>query len=243
MEIYPFKSVLFKSMKYCLICLLLLIAHLAYSTDRPQRSVTKNPGMEGYFSAGNIAVSGGFGAVNLTRIILTPVTNSLNSRWTSVNSKSSAIWFAKGEYGLSNHSGIGVSLAHTGFTIDAALPDSLTKLNIPVSGKFTYKTTSILVRYNYHFIPDSKLDIYIGTGLGLRLNHFKVEDNDPDKDWWNFPVDLGFVNRIIPKSLSLPTFGGELTTGIRYMTDFHLGLYAEFGIAKSVAQFGATVAF
>lgn len=195
------------------------------------------------FAQGKFYLSGGLGAFNFNSIVANKIKTSIAPRWKSVSVDGLPIWFAKAEYAVSRHSGVGLSFAHGGFSVTGRLPDSITKYNIPVEGELHYRTWSLTGRYNFHFIPESNFDLYAGIGLGFRNNKFEVKDNDPDKNWWNFPVDLSFVNKVIPNSLSIPTVGADFTLGMRYHIVPPLAVYAELGVAKSVAQGGIVLRF
>lgn len=197
----------------------------------------------GGFEPGRFYLSGGMGAINLNYLIANKIRNSIENKWSEIAIDGSPIWFAKAEYAIAPHHGAGVSFAYGGFRVNAGLKDSITSLNIPVSGELSYRTWSLLARYNFHVFPEQRFDLYGGVGLGLRSNTFKVKDNDPDKDWWDFPVDISFLSKVIPQSLTIPTFGLDMTLGFRYYIAPPVAVYAELGLAKSMAQGGITFKF
>ncbi|MCC7297981.1 MAG: hypothetical protein IT244_06560 [Bacteroidia bacterium] len=195
------------------------------------------------FVPGKLYLNAGIGMVNLNSAAANKLKNTVAPNWKNIGVDGKSIWFAKAEYAVSAHSGVGLSFAHSGFDINASL-DSLTKYNVPVSGTLSYRSWSLLGRYNFHFVAENRIDVYGGIGLGFRANNFKLIDNDPDKSWWNFPIDLAVVKKVIPANLpalSVPTFGAEMTIGVRYHVLPPLAVYAEFGTAKSIAQIGMTV--
>lgn len=197
------------------------------------------------FVPGKFYFQAGLGAINLNAAAANRLKNEIAPNWKAVSIDGKPIWFAKGEYAISRHSGLGLTFAHSGFDINASL-DSLTKLNIPVSGTLSYRSWSLLARYNFHVFPEKRFDLYGGIGLGYRANKFRLTDNDPDYSWWNFPIDLNVIKKVIPANLtsvSYPTFGADLTIGMRYHILPPLAVYAEFGTAKSIAQGGVVIRF
>lgn len=197
------------------------------------------------FVPGKMYVTAGLGFINLNSAAANGIKNTIAPNWKSVSVDGKSIWFAKAEYAVSAHSGVGVSFAHSGFDINASI-DSLTKYNVPVSGTLKYRSWSLLGRYNFHLFTEKRFDLYGGIGLGFRANNFHLTDNDPNKNWWNFPIDLSFIKKVIPANittLTIPTVGGEMTLGMRYHILPPLAVYLEFGTAKSIAQGGVVVRF
>lgn len=194
------------------------------------------------FVKGKIYVAGGYGALNVNALLISTLRNSIAPHWDHVSAGMRPTWFLKGEYAITAHSGVGLYFAHSGLDVNVKL-DSVTSMNIPISGKLSYRTWSALARYNYHFIAESNVDLYIGLGIGFRNSTLSVTDNDLNNNRWNFPVKLGAINRIIPHSLSIPTVGGDLTLGFRYHFLPPLAVYCELGLAKSFAQGGFVVRF
>jgi hypothetical protein len=54
---------------------------------------------------------------------------------------------------------------------------------------------------------------------------------------------LGFVSKVIPKTLGMTTVGADVTAGVRYFPYPSLAFYTEFGLAKSIIQGGVTLSF
>ncbi|MBL7812143.1 MAG: hypothetical protein JNL57_07950 [Bacteroidetes bacterium] len=194
------------------------------------------------FVKGKVYLSGGYGFLNPSGAVINGLKNSITPNWKDVSVHQRSVWYAKGEYAVGKHQGLGFHVAGSGLDIDASL-DSLTKYNVKVQGKLKYRSWSALLRYNFHVLSEQNLDLYAGIGAGYRSNSFSVSSNDPDKNWWDFPVKVLGVNRIIPKSLSLPTVGLDFTMGVRYHILPPIALYAEAGLAKSMLQAGATIRF
>lgn len=191
---------------------------------------------------GKFYITAGYGVVNLSAPLINGIKNSIDQQWASLVVKGYPIWMGKAEYSITPHSGIALNFAYTGVDINARL-DSLNQFNAPIEGKLTYRTYSFLARYNYHLLVSNNWDVYAGIGVGFRANNFRVEDNDPNKDRWDFPIDLSFVTKRIPNKLSLPTVGGDFTFGVKYFILPGVAIYAETGIAKSILQTGLTVRF
>jgi len=89
---------------------------------------------------------------------------------------------------------------------------------------------SALARMNIHFGSSDKLDVYWGFGIGYRTNNFKYYTTDPDDETvlaWKALLPIGF----------------ETTMGVRYYLTDNIGIYAEAGLGKSVAQAGLAIKF
>jgi hypothetical protein len=168
------------------------------------------------FKQGNVVLSGGYGLGNLSRAIL----NTYNDE-TNYSSKGRGPFFAKFEYAISDHVGLGLNYAHVG--VDAKW-DINYGSNENYKANLKWRNSSVLARVNVHFMEHEQLDLYWGTGLGYRFGQFTYKDNDPSRDDISFPS-------VIP-------VGFETTFGIRYFFIPNLGAYAEVGIAKAPIQFG-----
>lgn len=194
------------------------------------------------FTKGKTFVSGGYGLINVNFILARTLEKSLLSGWDEVNFSKVPNIYVKGEYALSNHVGVGLNIA-TGGLIAHVFLDSLNNQNVRIAGDLTYKSWSALARINYHALNHNQWDLYIGLGVGVRMNTVKVNSNDPLSDRWNFPVNLGFVEKRIPNSLSLPSLGADMTMGLAYSINPTISVYTEMGIAKSALQAGLRVGF
>jgi hypothetical protein len=89
-------------------------------------------------------------------------------------------------------------------------------------------TTALLSRIQYHFqIPNEKLDVYTGVGLGYRSWNYESESDDILFDY-NF--NLGGA------------FGFCYTVGARYEFTPILGAFSEFGLGQVAAMQAGVVA-
>lgn len=194
------------------------------------------------FTKGKTFVSGGYGLINANFIMAKTLEKSLLNGWDEVNFSKVPNVYVKGEYALSNHVGVGLNIA-TGGLIANVFLDSINNQNVRIAGDLTYKSWSALARINYHALNHNQWDLYIGLGVGVRMNTVKVNSNDPLSDRWNFPVNLGFVEKRIPNSLSLPSLGADMTMGLAYSINPAISVYTEMGMAKSALQAGLRVGF
>jgi hypothetical protein len=221
-------------------------AQLFAVTEPNLRAVSKNKTVNSDyttgFSAQRLYVSGGYGLINGNFIVASAIKESVAKGWDNVSVVKRPTWFLRTEYAISPHWGLGINFASGGVGFNVSL-DSLTSQNVQVSGNLSYTTWSALARVNYHIFNSNKLDIFIGTGIGYRGNRVRVTSNDPVKDRWNFPVDLGFVSKVIPNTIGIPTLGADFTAGVRYFPHPAVAFYTEFGIAKSIIQGGVSFAF
>lgn len=101
--------------------------------------------------------------------------------------------------------------------------------NIDIRGN----NTAFNVRGNLHIInpeKNDKLDVYLGIGLGLRFGKLKVSSQ---YESFTPSIKLPSINHI----------GLESTIGMRYFLADNIGVYAEFGPAKSLIQGGLSIRF
>jgi opacity protein-like surface antigen len=178
------------------------------------------------FEQGKTFVSVGIGAPYLI--------GSFFSAYQSESGYSTSItypMYLKGEIAISENVGIGVSLAYAGVDVNYSHTNygSSSSVNSTYKDNINYKTASGLVRFSYHFIKESKIDPYIGLGLGYRWGQWKYSSTDPS---YTFSASKVYF-----------PFGMDMTLGCRYMFSDNIGAYAEMGIAKSPFQFGATFRF
>jgi len=187
---------------------------------------TKKPFAEagGAFAKDKVVISAGYGVPNLGKAIMTVLIGS----GTDVVATGIGPLHLKGEYGLSDGVGIGLSVNYVSFGAKWRSPDS--------SGTGFYTNTfsrsslSVLGRINFHFGTTDKLDPYFGIGAGYRQATWKLTSTDP-----------AYADDISAPGFS--PFGFETTIGLRYYITKGFGLYTEMGIAKSVIQFGLVGAF
>jgi len=172
------------------------------------------------FPKGSTSLSVGYGAGTFMGAI---------SRNFDVNSDVSyssmgPVYF-KFEHAMDDHVGLGLNVAYATNEWSYRYQYDSTSYK----GRTSRSTYSILARFNYHIGSDDKFDPYVGFGLGYRDAKWTVEDDGPE----NSGVTLK----------SLMPFGMEVTFGFRYFFTPNIGLYAEVGAAKSVAQGGLSVKF
>lgn len=219
----------------------LLFAAGSHAGHLPQGRASWDNDIPG-FTQGKVYISMGYGLINGNFIVANAIKNSVAKNWDNVTLQKRPTWMAKAEYALTPHWGLGAHFAIGGLGADASL-DSFLSTGVKVSGNLRYTTWSLLARVNYHIFAENNFDLYIGTGIGFRANNLRVTSNDNLTDRWDFPVDLGFIEKRIPSTLSIPTVGADFTLGMRYHVLPPLAVYAEFGVAKSIVQAGATLRF
>jgi len=120
---------------------------------------------------------------------------------------------------------------HVSYTDDVL--DTVKGVIMPNNIDIKSNNTAVNVRGNLHFINPEKnkdLDIYLGIGLGLRFGKFNVSSQ-----YAEFTPSVKLPN--------LSKIGFEGTIGARYFFTDNIGVYAEFGPAKSLIQGGLSVRF
>jgi len=128
--------------------------------------------------------------------------------------------YAKLEYKIFHHIGIGVDLSYDDYENQKAAPSSTIFTN-----QYKGQTFVANVRLNKHFhFFREHLDFYIGAGLGYEVQ--------------------SIVNII--KTQSLPknagnNFAFEITIGGRFYITKRVGIYIEGGIARSILQGGLAI--
>ena len=128
--------------------------------------------------------------------------------------------YAKLEYRLFHHIGIGVDLSYDDYENQKVAPSSTVFTN-----QYKGQTFVANVRLNKHFhFFREHLDFYIGAGLGYEVQ--------------------SIIN--IVKTKSLPknagsNFAFEITIGGRFYITKRVGIYIEGGIARSILQGGLVV--
>ena len=144
--------------------------------------------------------------------------------------KSVGPFHLKYEYMITNKIGLGVNINFVLFNGTwKEIHDSLDASNHLVDYIINYKVSTwnynALLRLNYHFYTDNRIDVYVGIAAGYRKDKTTLTST-PDDPKFTF-VPAIFV-----------PFGFELSMGSRYMFTDKLGGYAEFGIGKSILQIG-----
>jgi opacity protein-like surface antigen len=140
--------------------------------------------------------------------------------------------FVKYEYGITDKFGIGLNLAYFQFNMNYQYDgyDYALQQDVKYTEKDTYSTISALIRANWHFGDNDKVDPYFGLGLGYRTGNWTHTSTDPEG--------------ITSEDFSIPIpFGFETTFGVRVLFTDKIGAYAEAGLAKSAFQVGLCAKF
>ncbi len=172
------------------------------------------------FPEGSQAISLGHGFITFLGGL-----NSNFDQFTDVKYRGMGPYYLKYEYAVTDNIAMGLNVAYAtnewsyDYESDGSTYTETT----------TRKTYSVLARFNYHFGRGPKFDPYLGLGMGYRNAEWTVKDSGSGTSG----VELK----------SLMPFGFELTMGARYFFVPNLGIYAEVGGAKSVAQAGLAVKF
>lgn len=178
------------------------------------------------FPEGSNSISVGYGGITL----LGSISKNFDS-YTDVNYSGMGPIYFKYEHAMTDNLGLGVNVAYAQNEWSYKYSDTDANNNSVTYTETTSRSTySILARLNYHIGSDDKFDPYLGIGLGYRDATWKYDTTNPD----------GTTNVDIS---GLMPFGMELTLGMRYFFTENIGLYAEFGAAKSVLQGGLAVKF
>ncbi len=143
--------------------------------------------------------------------------------------------YAKWEYGIGESIGVGINIAYVAYTFEYNTTNQAitgydafgnpTYSNSTYNYKDEFNSVSALLRINWHFGDNDKLDPYYGIGIGYRTGNWSFTSNDPSGTQ---SVDL--VNPI--------PLGFETTFGLRFLFSENFGAYLEAGAAKSVMQVG-----
>jgi hypothetical protein len=137
--------------------------------------------------------------------------------------------YFKYEHAVTSKVGFGINIAYAKYAINYTY-DNYGSIGGFYTEEDAYTTYSILGRINWHFGSSETFDPYFGFGVGYRNGTYSFKSTDPTgprTDSYSFPFPFGF----------------ETTIGSRYFFSSNVGLYAEFGIAKSVMQLGLTAKF
>lgn len=171
----------------------------------------------------------GYGLGNFTQSIFKAGVNQdeVNLQYTGVGPL-----FAKYEYAFAEKIGIGVNIAYAQATADYLYKDQTTSDGSRLLEEtLDWKSYSVLLRLNWHFGNNEKVDPYFGIGAGYRDAVWTATNNDPEQDFQSVEINNPL------------NFGMDLTFGSRFMFSENIGAYAEVGFAKAVLQFGLTAKF
>jgi outer membrane protein W len=177
------------------------------------------------FEEGKSFISAGYGFVGFGASIYKSILDGTDVKIANIG----PLYF-KYEYAVSENIGIGLVVANiqNNFSADYTVTENGQTRVYTESLKRS--NTSIMARLNWHFGESDKFDPYFGFGLGYRTGGWRYSNTNPND---NTKVDL---------PTAFP-FGFETTVGARYFFSPNIGLYTEFGLAKSVVQFGVTASF
>jgi hypothetical protein len=128
--------------------------------------------------------------------------------------------YAKVEYRILRHIGIGVDLSYDDYEARKA-PASNT--NYAIAYKGSNFVADIRLNRHIHLI-NKRLDLYFGVGLGYQVQSIENIIN----------------TRSLPKPGS-NNLAFELTVGARFYLTKRIGLYAEGGLARSIIQGGLVI--
>ena len=151
------------------------------------------------------------------------------------NATSLGPMYLKGEYGITDRIGLGLSIAYAAnkVTYTSTYTD-YDSLGNPIEEDYEYEikrtTLSVLGRVNFHFGDFEKFDPYFGVGMGYRNANWTFTSTQP-----------GYENST--ELASFLPFGFDFTVGARYYFNDFIGVYAELGIAKSPVQAGVCCRF
>ena len=180
----------------------------------------KNSSAQAY-EEGQSAVSLGYGFGTFIGALANTFENQSGYEYSSFGPM-----YLKYEYGVAENIGIGLNLAYVQYTFEFNYDDYDINGN-PATYREEDKFSSFsgLLRINWHFGDNDKLDPYYGLGVGYRTGSWSVTSNDPDGTY------SATYETIIP-------FGFETTFGVRFLFSDNFGAYLEAGAAKSVVQLG-----
>ena len=186
------------------------------------------------FNKGEIVLSVGYGFPNIDKSYSTPGGSGSGSIYgISFIKTGYGPFHFRGEYGLTNKIGIGISINYDNYGgIIKKYPTGPTQYYTDEK-----RTSSFagLIRCNYHFATCKKLDPYVAIGAGFRSIKNTFTTDDPNGSMVLYDK---FTGSYIPSKIAL-----EALAGIRYYFIPHISIYSEIGISQSLIQFGASVGF
>lgn len=162
-----------------------------------------------------------------------------------ISIKQTPAFFVKFERALNKYIGIGMVFGYRKSEITQNIPysyyDTTMVYQSPFGGyyymqktandifTFTIHDINIGARFNCHFLPDRKVDPYIGVAAGYRLFN---------RDYSYTTDNPHGVYYVVEYETVLPIYAAA-TVGIRYLVSKDIGVYAEIGIDKwSIIQGG-----
>ena len=167
------------------------------------------------FSQGTSTLTAGYGVGNLAKTWFKTYESFGGYKATGMGP-----FHLRYEYGVSDRIGLGVSVNYVSY--GAKWEDMGDTYEIGAS------SWNVLGRMNWHFATGEKLDPYWAVGVGYNSTTWSTKSTDEGYDF----------------SLKSPLFiGFESVVGLRYYFTDNIGLYAEVGFSKSLAQAGLAVKF
>lgn len=193
--------------------------NFGFGVKSPSKINSKNKTTQNYtVEEGNFIFSVGFGAPNFQKM-----TYNFNSDYLFWEGKFFGPFHIKGEYMISDRFGIGLSTNHVSSYAKYTATDGIDT----ISTSYDYRSTAFNIRVNWHFFNEKDFDMYAGGGIGYKVGYRELKSNDP-------LLDLDISSKVLP-------IGMEATIGARYFIADIVGIYVEFGLAKSLIQAGLTV--
>ena len=195
---------------------LLVIAITFFNSINAQQSARNN-------------ISVGIGFPNLVSTFLNIYANEQDYKV-----KGMGPYHLKYEYRAGSHIGIGLNINYASTRVDY-IKDFVNDNGVTIHNHIRIKnsSTALNFRTNLHILNAStspRTDLYFGLGIGYKFGGIKITADD--------------INGA--PSLRLPSLwhlGFETTFGYRYFFTDNIGIYAELGFAKSIAQVGVTGRF
>lgn len=175
-------------------------------------------------------VNVGYGFGNITQTLIKTAVNESND----VNASATSLGpiFLKFEHALADNIGIGLNVAYASANAIYRYDNqTITDGSALLVEELNWSSTSFLLRFNYHFGQNDKIDPYLGLGAGYRTGNWDATNNDPQRDETSLEI------------LSPVNFGLDMTFGSRFLFTENFGAYVEVGLAKAVIQGGLTVKF
>ena len=159
--------------------------------------------------------------------------------------KNTPTFFVKFERALNKYIGAGIVVGYRKTEITQVIPYSYTDTSAayqsPFGGyyymtktandifTFNINDLNIGARFNCHFLPNKKVDPYVGVAAGYRLfnRDYTYSTDNPHRVYYVVEYET-----ILPISVSA-------TLGVRYVFSNNIGVYTEIGIDKwSIVQAG-----
>lgn len=189
------------------------------------------------FEKGKVYASASYGVAPFFNLFYNVIldSDSLND----IKLKSIGPIYGKLEYAVGKKIGLGISVAYMNSIFSYTEKMQYYNNNTNTYDTYTEKwsitrnTYSIMGRFNFHFISNNKIDMYMGAGLGFR-----------DAIWKSKYEVIGLSSNNTPpastENLDTSKFpiAFETTIGFKYLLTPNLGIFAEAGFAKSLLQLG-----